>query len=80
MTANIEEYIKNPIKRHVIGEIMKRGKLRYSELMPEDIDNVLLFLELHIHNQDYLTLLMILAYNLIQDHMSVNIDHILHIH
>src|SRR3990167_10477043 len=41
MTANIEEYIKNPIKRHVIGEIMKRGKLRYSELMPEDIDNVL---------------------------------------
>lgn len=41
MMATIEEYITNPIKRHIIGEIMKRGKLRYSELMPPDTDNVL---------------------------------------
>lgn len=41
MAFNIDEYIKNPIKRHIIGEIMKRGKLRYSELMPADTDNVL---------------------------------------
>lgn len=41
MTIHIEAYINNPIKRHIIGEIMKHGKLRYSELMPPDIDNVL---------------------------------------
>lgn len=41
MAVSVEEYIRNPIKRHIIGEIMKKGKLRYSELMPPDTDNVL---------------------------------------
>lgn len=41
MAADIDGYIYNPIKRHIIGEIMKRGKLRYSELKPADVDNVL---------------------------------------
>jgi hypothetical protein len=41
MATSIEVYIHNPIKRHIIGEIMKRGKLKYSELMPPDTDNVL---------------------------------------
>lgn len=39
--VNIEDYITNPIKRHIIGQIMKYKKLRYSELMPEGVDNVL---------------------------------------
>lgn len=41
MSSNIEEYIQNPIKRHIIGNLMKHKKLKYSELMPEDTDNVL---------------------------------------
>lgn len=39
--TNIEEYIHNPIKRHIIGLLMKNKKLKYSELMPDDVDNVL---------------------------------------
>jgi len=41
MSAQIEEYIKNPIKRYIISLLMKHTTLKYSELMPEDVDNVL---------------------------------------
>ncbi len=41
MTGNVEEYVANPTKRHIIGELMKHGKLKYSQLLPEGTDNVL---------------------------------------
>lgn len=38
---SIEEYLQNPIKRHIIGQLLKKKSLKYSELMPEEVDNVL---------------------------------------
>lgn len=38
---DLQEYIENPIKRHIIGLLMKNKKLKYSDLMPVDVDNVL---------------------------------------
>lgn len=37
----IEDYIQNPVKRHILGKLLDERKLRYSELMPNDVDNVL---------------------------------------
>jgi hypothetical protein len=39
--SNIQKYIENPIKRHILGLLMKHKQLRYSDLMPADTDNVL---------------------------------------
>lgn len=41
MAWNIEEYLANPIKQHILSEILKRQTAKYSELMPPDTDNVL---------------------------------------
>lgn len=38
---NIEEYLSNPTKKHILGLLIKNPQLKYSELMPVDVDNVL---------------------------------------
>jgi hypothetical protein len=39
--VNMEEYLANPIKRHIIGLLLRDSQLKYSELMPAEVDNVL---------------------------------------
>lgn len=41
MDSLVATFVKNPVKRHIIGLLMKHKYLKYSELMPEDTDNVL---------------------------------------
>jgi len=38
---DIEEYIRNPVKRHILGLLKKNKTLKYSELLPPEVDNVL---------------------------------------
>jgi DNA-binding HxlR family transcriptional regulator len=39
--TNIEKYLENPVKKHIIINLLRKGQLRYSQLQPKDIDNVL---------------------------------------
>jgi hypothetical protein len=41
LATPIEEYLDNPIKKHIITRLIKNETLKYSQLQPEDTDNVL---------------------------------------
>lgn len=41
MHIDIQEFLDNPTKKEIITRLMKAESLRYSELMPAEIDNVL---------------------------------------
>jgi hypothetical protein len=39
--SDIEKYLENPIKRHIITTLLKKARRKYSELQPVMVDNVL---------------------------------------